>query len=154
MIDRKPPQKPKPSVVLPSSLLQDVRKEPLQVVAKPYLGITHRPSDVTGGVAGVVFDLLLSCFQRQQQVAEGLLPNLIWGFQECGHDPRMVAAGLTELRSKGYLYYTDPIGNRISEHNFDPKTPVWVRYQPKLLNLLVRPSGATELRSTSGLVAP
>lgn len=132
-----------PSMFLPSSLLRDATMEPLQVLVKPYLGITEMPAELSGNdVATFVFVELNKCFKKAGFVAEGLIGNIIWGFQECGFDPRHVAAGLTKLRAMGYIRYTDPQGNAIHEFNFDPKKPVWVRYTDKMISLFVRDGNA------------
>lgn len=133
------PPKPTPSVILPSSLLENTTQEPLKVIVAPYQGVSHLPSDIQAHKpALLVFLDLLACFESQKCVAEGLLPNLIWGFAQAGRDSRIVAEGLSALRQLGYLRYSDPFGNTIQEHGFDERIPVWVRYQPKLTNLLVR----------------
>jgi len=113
--------------------------EPLRVIVKPYRGITETPPDLsTPGVDSWVFIQLQLCFKKQGYVAEGLLPNVIWGFEQIGCDPRAVAAGLTVLRKKGYIYYSDELGGIIEEHNFNPIIPIWIRYTPKFIRLLIR----------------
>jgi hypothetical protein len=128
-----PPQ----SITLPSSLLQDTKKQDLLTVRKKYRGPKEIPADIgQNGVAALVFIGLLNCFKKARDVKEGELKDIIWGFVQCGNEDRAVAAGITALRGMGYLYYTDPLGNKISEHNYDPSKKIWVRYSPKFLNLL------------------
>jgi formylmethanofuran dehydrogenase subunit E len=138
------PKLPKPpqSVILPSSLLLDPTKEPLTIVQAPYFGITHVPTDLAigNGPDLMMFVELNKCFKKANQVAEGMLANVLWGFEQCGYDPRHVAAGLTELRKKGYLLYTDEGRVAIAEFNFDPKKPVWIRYTKKFTDLLIKES--------------
>ena len=131
----KPPQ----SVILPSSLLLDPTKEPLSVVQAYYSGITHVPVDLAlgNGPDLMVFVELNNCFRKAKQVAEGMLNNVMWGFEQCGYDPRHVAAGLTELRKKGYLLYTDERRVPIYEFDFDPSKPVWIRYTKKFTDLFI-----------------
>src|SRR5271170_1518188 len=108
----------KKSMFLPSSVLRDSTPEPLQILVKPYLGIKEMPSELAkGDVATLVFVELNKCFKKAGYVAEGLIGNIIWGFEECGHDPRRIAAGLTELRRLGYIRYSDPLGGDIHEFN-------------------------------------
>lgn len=130
-----PPQK----VILSADLLQDARKQDLQVIFSPYQGCQIVPAEVgQNGVAFLAFQGLLQCFEKTGNISEGQLKDILWGFEQSGHDPRAVAAGLTKLRALGYTYYTDPLGNRISEHNFDPKKAIWLRYSSKFLALMVR----------------
>lgn len=127
----------RPSIIMPDSVLQNSKKEPLNVVIKPYQGLKRIPSDLNdGGLACLVFYGLVQCFQKQQEVCEGLLANIVWGFEQCGYDPKYVAQGLTRMRDLGYIYYsTEQKGAEISETNFDPKKPIWIRYRPKMLDL-------------------
>ena len=86
----------------------------------------------------MVFIELNKCFKRAGFVAEGMLANVIWGFEQCGFDQRHVAAGLFLLRTKGYLLYTDGMHVPLSDVDFDPKKPIWIRYTRKFTDLFVR----------------
>ena len=131
--------KPHQSVFLPTSVLQDPSKEPLQVILKPYSGITHVPPELgQGGPETLVFIELQKCFKKANFVAEGMLSNIIWGFEQCGYDARAVASGVTKLRTLGYIFFSDERGNPVHEQNFDPKKPVWIRYTDKFRTLLIR----------------
>lgn len=129
----------KKEITLSSSLLIDPTTEPLQTILPSYRGITHVPSELDGP-ALMVFIELQKCFQKAGNVSEGLLPNLIWGFEECGYDPRHVAAGLTKLRALDYLYYSDAGRQRLSEFLITPdkNQKIWLRYTPKFTNLFVK----------------
>lgn len=133
-------RKPLPQqVILPSSLLGDTTKQSLQVLIPKYGGVKTVPADLgQNDVAALAFHALLDCFHKAGNVAEGELKDILWGFEQCGLDPRAIASGLTKLRALGYVYYTDPLGQKISEHNFDPKKPIWLRYSEKFMMLLVR----------------
>ena len=86
----------------------------------------------------MVFIELQKCFDKAGKVCEGLLPNLIWGFTQCGYDSRHVAAGLTKLRSLDYLFYSDAGRLPISEFIMSPdkSQQIWVRYSKKFLDLI------------------
>lgn len=132
--------KPAQKFFLPSSLLRDARHEPLTIILEPYRGVTHVPADLgSGDVACLVFIQLQNCFQKSGKVAEGMMHNIIWGFQECGFEPKHVAAGLTALRKLGYVQYTDEFKNELHELNFNnPQNPIWIRYTKKMTDLFVR----------------
>jgi hypothetical protein len=139
-----PPKKNVQEFYLPSSLLEDPSTEPLHVILTPYKGITHVPSELAqNDTATLVFIELNRCFQKAGFVAEGMIANIIWGFENCGYHPNNVASGLSKLRALGYIRYTDARNNRISEIMFDPKKPVWIRYEPKFVDLLVRSDAAS-----------
>lgn len=131
------PKNPDQKVYLPSSLLENPEQEPLNIILEPYRGISHIPAEVgLGGPETMVFVELQKCFKKSGFVAEGMLGNIIWGFEQCGYDPRAVASGLGKLKELGYIYYSDEKGNPISEQNFDPEKPVWIRYGEKMKRLL------------------
>lgn len=125
------------AVTLPSSMLIDPRAEPLKTILSRYTGITHVPSDLDG-TALMVFIELNKCFKKAGKVAEGLMPNIIWGFEQCGYDPKHVASGLTALRHKNYIFYSDAAGLPIREYGFDPRWPVWIRYDKKFRDLFIK----------------
>ena len=133
--------KPKQEFYLPSSILQDPTKEPLHVILTPYQGITHVPSELGhNDTATLVFIELNKCFKKAGFVAEGMLGNIIWGFEQCGYDPRYVASGLSKLRTLGYIFYTDEARMPIHEttYDYDKKKPIWIRYSDKFKSLLVK----------------
>lgn len=138
MLRPKPPQ----SVILPSSLLLDPTKEPLDIVLAHYNGITHVPAELAmnNGPELMVFVELNNCFKKAKHVAEGMLANVLWGFHQCGYDERHVAAGLTKLRTLGYITYTDERRVPISEHDWNPHKPIWIRYTKKFMDLFVQES--------------
>jgi hypothetical protein len=126
-------------VHLPASILENSKKEPLTPLISPYRGIKATPAELCAGdEATLVFVGLLDCFKKSNMVAEGLLPNVVWGFEQCGFDPRSVAMGLTKLRKLGYIRYTDDLGGEIFEQNFDPQKPIFIRYTKKFIDLLVK----------------
>jgi hypothetical protein len=136
MIASKPPQ----SIILPSTLLLDPTKEPLTIVQHHYSGITHVPAELAlgNGPDLMVFVELNNCFKKAKRVAEGMLANVMWGFEQCGYDPRHVAAGLTELRKKGFILYTDERRVPLSDYDFDAKKPIWIRYTKKFTDLFIQ----------------
>lgn len=145
--------KQRPSVIMPGSVLRDIKKEPLSIVIPVYQGLRNIPIELKNQTTpeGFVFAGLVNCFQRAGFVAEGLLGNIIWGFRECGHPEKKVAQGLTKLRNLGYLYYTSAQrSDVISETNFDPNKPIWIRYSTKMLDIFYRP----EAPNAQGIILP
>jgi hypothetical protein len=131
-----PKKAPTQNIYLPTSVLQDATMQPLMKLRPGFTAVKEVPAEIgQNGVAALVFVDLVECFKKAGHISEGKLNDLIWGFEQCGRDPRAVAAGLTKLRELGYIYYTDPTGTRITEHNFDPKKAIWVRYSDKMVNL-------------------
>mgnify|MGYP000222757479 CR=1 FL=1 len=138
--------KPKPSVVMSTDILVDSTKEPLLVIVPLYRGMSEVPSEISSGnQATLVFMGLHQCFAKDGRVAEGLLSNIIWGFENSGYDPKHVALGLTELRHRGFIRYTDGWGNPVHDHEFDPKRPIWIRYTDKMLSTCAGEKGEKDL---------
>ena len=127
------------SFTLSTDVLANSAHEPLKKIVDPYSGLRHIPPELGDHSPGCfVFIELNKCFSRAGYVAEGMLANVIWGFEQCGYDPNRVAAGLTDLRKKGYITYSDSGGLPIQETDFDPQKIVWIRYTKKMLDLFVR----------------
>lgn len=132
----------KQDINLSTSMLIDPTIEPLSVILPLYNGITHVPSELDGP-ALMVFIELQKCFQKAGKVCEGLLPNVIWGFEQSGYDSKHVAAGLTKLRALDYIYYSDAGRLPISEFIMSPDKSIqmWLRYKPKMLKLFSQQQG-------------
>jgi hypothetical protein len=126
------------AINLSTSMLTDPTMEPLHVILPLYNGITHVPSELDGP-ALMVFIELQKCFQKSKKVCEGLLPNIIWGFEQCGYDPKHIAAGLTKLRTLKYIFYSDAGRSPYSEVIMSPdkNIQIWIRYAPKMMNLFI-----------------
>jgi hypothetical protein len=126
------------AINLSTSMLTDPTMEPLHVILPLYNGITHVPSELDGP-ALMVFIELQKCFQKSKKVCEGLLPNIIWGFEQCGYDPKHIAAGLTKLRTLKYIFYSDAGRSPYSEVIMSPdkNIQIWIRYTPKMMNLFI-----------------
>lgn len=139
------------SIIMPDSILRNTKKEPLNIVIAPYRGLKRIPPELNdGGVACFVFYGLVQCFQKQNEVSEGMLANVIWGFEQCGYDPKKVAQGLTKLRELGYIFYSaEQRGSAIVETNFDPSKPIWIRYTQKMIDLFYRDS-----KNENGIILP
>lgn len=129
----------KQDINLSTSMLLDPNFEPLIEILSPYRGVTHVPSELSGP-ALMVFIELQKCFSKANKVCEGLLPNLIWGFEQCGYNTAHVAAGLTKLRELGFIFYSDAGRQRISDLMFtgDKRQQIYVRYDKKFMDLLVK----------------
>lgn len=124
-------------IQLPSSVLIDPTHEPLREILPFYRGITHVPSEIDGP-ALMVFIELNKCFDKAGKVCEGLLGNVIWGLEQVGYDAKHIAAGLSKLRDRGYIFYSYQNGERIPELCIAPITPMWIRYTQKFQDLLVK----------------
>lgn len=110
---------------------------------KPQLLRKIKPYSQTGATvpvlikpeAQVVMHALFSCFDRQKEVREGLVGDLLWGFEQCGIPAGCSAVGLMELNNQGYLKFQAPDNTYINFQS-DQIGKAWIRYQKKLLDMI------------------
>ena len=87
------------------------------------------------GEAQIVLRALFDCFEKAQLVQEGILEELMWGFEQCNIPRKLTAHGLVFLEKAGYVkfqtrdgIFTDFVSARLNH--------TWIRYQPKLLEMV------------------
>lgn len=85
--------------------------------------------------AQIVLHSLFSCFERQQSVKEGLLEDLVFGFEAAGVPIRLTIDGVRHLMNTGYLSLRDPHGEAI-DFSSSKVLKAWVSYEPKLLEMV------------------
>lgn len=78
---------------------------------------------------------LFSCFERQGEVKEGLIGDLIWGFSQIGIAPEKTIHGLKELEKNGYLRFKAPDGVYV-DFTSDKIGKAWVKYSKPLLDMV------------------
>jgi len=93
----------------------------------------------------VVMMTLFLCFSKAGGVSEGLIGDLLWGFEQPTVDertgkpriiPRQVTwEGLRQLESYGYVRFQAKDNSYINLES-DAITSAFVRYEPKLLSLI------------------
>jgi len=113
-------------------------KQDLKVVRHGYRGMGEAYDIRSEGPAGHLLRALDSVFKKSGFVAEGLLVDLVWGLQQDkDFKDEWIGPGLTELRMKQYLHYTDAGGTPMTDLDALRVDIVpWVRYGPKLLKIL------------------
>lgn len=85
--------------------------------------------------AKLVLWSLLSCFEKAGDVREGLVKDVLWGFQVSGHEPEKVAYGLVDLKRAGFVGFETPDGVETDEH-CSHLADCWLTYKPRLLDVL------------------
>jgi hypothetical protein len=87
--------------------------------------------------ARLVLHLLFECFEKAGFVAEGLIGDILWGFEQVyPPTPRALTyAGLKYLETYGYIKCQAKDGAYVSLDS-DASSGAFIRYQPKLLELV------------------
>jgi hypothetical protein len=96
----------------------------------------HIPGNIPSE-SQVVLSLLFDCFEKQRAVKEGLIGDLIWGFAQTTPPVPYQASidGLRGLQAYGLVKFQAKDGSYVG-FDSDKITGAWVRYQPKLLNMV------------------
>lgn len=91
--------------------------------------------------AQIVLRALFDCFEKQGAVKEGLIGDMIWGFEQ--NTPpipqNLTTDGLQELARHGYVKFQAKDGSFVGFES-DKITGAWIRYQPKLLEMVYEDS--------------
>lgn len=117
----------------------DMTKQPLNTVKPFKILVLSLPSGLPDQAQWVLVRLF-RCFAKAGEVSEGLIGDMMAGFSEPTMEERPLTpdetwAGLRQLRATGYLKFQTPDGAYIDEHNSRIGSS-WVRYTPKLLELV------------------
>ena len=84
---------------------------------------------------GATLSLLFKVFEKRKYVKEGLIGDIIYGFDACGIPTEATIQGLDNLNKNGYIRFQAKDNAYVSIYD-DRAGSAWVRYQPKLLNML------------------
>lgn len=85
--------------------------------------------------AQIVLQALFACFERHKVVKEGLLKDLVWGFEQMGIPGPLTMKGLGALEKEGYIKLRAPDN---SEGRLEGSFILdnWVVYTKKILELV------------------
>lgn len=78
---------------------------------------------------------LMHCFENAGDAREGLVKDIIWGFQVSGYEPEQVAYGLVDLKRAGLVGFETPDGVETDE-NCSNLAECWLTYKKPLLEIL------------------
>lgn len=128
------PPDAKDKLVMKLEATVEVNPQPLRVMRS----FGHMAGDISGLLrpeAQIVLHSLFECFTKHQEVKEGLVGDLMWGFEQCGIPVKLTIVGLTALESAGYVKFQTP-DNQFVGFDSDQIGSCWLRYQPKLLDMV------------------
>ena len=131
------PGKRDASVMKLQATIEGPTKQELRRIRPYTAACLHIPADLIEP-AQLVLKCLFDCFEKQQSVEEGLVGDLIWGFSQTGVPPQATILGLDCLQRAGYIRLQAKDNAYITLQS-DRATVAFVRYQPKLLEMVYEP---------------
>lgn len=111
----------------------EVAPQPLKKI-KPFAVACMNIPTTLPAEAQIVLQALFSCFERQNNVSEGLIGDVMWGFENAGIPAECSYKGIIQLGRLGYIKFQGPDNAYISENGNLEKA--FVRYQPKMLEMI------------------
>ena len=137
-LDSKPPEgTTPPASVMTLEAQVENNPQPLLKI-RPYYETSKEVPGALAPEAQLVLHALLSCFEKQKDVQEGLIGDLVWGFEQAGIPKEASVIGLDRLAVAGYVKFQAP-DNTFIDFSADAISKAWVRYQPKLLDMVYEP---------------
>jgi len=127
--------KPVRTAMAVEAVIENTEKQPLKVI-RPFNVIA---SSIPGNLsvsAQTVMKCLFDVFTKSGNVQEGIVRDVIWGFEQSGHAPAMSIEGIRELIKNGYLKLRAPNGIILFALEKESDLSCWLQYEPKLLELL------------------
>ena len=133
-LDTKPPEDSKARSSF--AIEAEIENKPQELKKiRSFFAMTNSVPTTLKPEAQIVLQALFSCFDRQGSVQEGKLEDLTWGFEQVGIPGPATIMGLKYLNEAGYVKFQAP-DNQYTEMTKDNVRHLWVRYQPKLMELV------------------
>ena len=117
-------------------LLPGTRTAPQELKAiRPFFALSAAVPTTLPPEAQIVMKALFDCFERARSVDEGIIEELLWGFEQCGIPRKLTGTGLFLLEKHGYVKFQTRDGSFV-EFISARTADSWIRYQPKLLEMV------------------
>lgn len=117
-------------------LLPETRTAPQELKKiKSFAGLVASIPSSLQAEAQMVLQALFDCFERSGSIQEGIIEELMWGFEQCGFPRKLTAHGLVFLEKAGYVKFQTRDGSFVEFVSAKTKDS-WIRYQPKLLEMV------------------
>jgi hypothetical protein len=134
-LDSTPPEGHAPASVMTLEAEVEVKPQELKVI-RPYYESQMSIPGTLGPEAQVVMHALFACFDRQGEIKEGKVTDIIFGFGQCGIHPDATRKGLKDLNVMGYVKLQAPDNTITTSLDHDKIDEYWIRYESKLLDLV------------------
>jgi hypothetical protein len=117
-------------------LLPETRRDPQELKKiRSFFALSHSIPTTLPSEAQIVLRALFDCFERARSVQEGILEELLWGFEQCAIPRKLTAHGLVFLEKAGYVKFQTRDGIFVDFVSAKLRD-TWIRYQPKLLEMV------------------
>lgn len=133
-LDSTPPEGSTPASVMTMEAFVDTKQQDLKKI-RPYYDSSKYIPTTLKAEAQIVLHALLACFENKKSIEEGLIGDLLWGFEQGGIPAGTTAMGLQFLEKDGYVKFQAKDNTFVSFMS-DKIEGAWVRYQPKLLDMV------------------
>lgn len=140
-LDTKPPEGSQARSSFAMEAEVEVKPQQLKIVRSFYAMTKSIPSTLKPE-AQIILQALFDCFERQKEVKEGQLSDLVWGFEQAGIQGPLTVMGIKYLFEAGYIKLQGPDNQFYKELTKENVAVLWVRYQPKLLELVYEGSSS------------
>jgi len=123
----------------------DAKKQQLGKKLKAFSSYCLNIPSLMSPEAQIFMQLLMSVFEKQKEVREGILKDIIFGFASAGVPVKLSMTGAIECFKQGYLEFRGPDNSVITRANEIPTNVIefWVIYTPKLLNMVYESGPST-----------
>lgn len=112
----------------------DATPQKLKTLRPFHTALKQIPS-VLPAEAQILMGALFDCFTKQNTIKEGVLKDLIWGFEQGGIPRHCTAKGIKQLRDLGYITIKGPDNSRVAVEA-DRIEECWMCYEKKMLDLI------------------
>jgi hypothetical protein len=117
-------------------LLPGTRTAPQELKQiRPFSGLINAIPYTLPSEAQIVLRALFDCFERARSVQEGIIEELLWGFEQCGLPRQLTAHGLVFLEKAGYVRFQTRDGV-FTDFASAKTADSWIRYEPRLLEMV------------------
>ena len=123
-----------PVNVLKQEVVVENKPQPLRSI-RPYAKACLQVPALLEQEAVIVLHLLFECFAKAKVVKEGLIGDLMWGFNQIGVASELTYRGLSQLEKHGYIKFQAPDNTYVSLES-TASDSAFVRYQPSLLTMV------------------
>ena len=120
--------------VVAGEAVVEVRPQKLRKIKPCSIAVLSLPASL-GDNTRTILSTLFGIFQDKNNVSDGLIGDMLYGFAQSGIPPAATLAALGEMERTGFVKFQTP-DNVFVPITSDKIGSAWIRYQKKLLNMI------------------